>query len=163
MSPAFQTVTTTSTGTTRNMEDERRCTLQLINYWDKIRNDRSLPVENDIDPDHNALHNIWHQCFIVQVRDFENKEFNYTYLGPGIIDAYREELIEHPEAQIVSLSAAKLMDTYKHIMHERKPLIVNSEFTDRKSNNVKFRQCLLPFGHDKVEVIFGHMTYTICK
>jgi hypothetical protein len=162
--PAFRSVYTITTGATRDEEEERRRTIRLIAYWDEIRNGRSMPVEDDIDPDHEALQDIWYQCFIVQVRDFINEEFNYTYLGPGIIDAYREELVDHHESEIVSLQAAKLMDIYQQIMREKRPLIHCGEFTDSNGNLVKFRQCLLPFGrNDKVDVIFGHMTYQLFK
>lgn len=161
--PVFKTVEHTAAGAVRDAEDERRCTIALISYWDDLRGSRTMPVEDDIDPNHAALQDIWYQCFIVQVRDFAHKDFNYTYLGPGIIDAYREELVEHHASDIVSLSAAKLMNVYQQIVRERRPLLHCGEFTDNNGHLVKFRQCLLPFGRDKVDVIFGHMTYQLYK
>ncbi len=159
--PIFKSVECSAAGTVRDIDDERRISLQLMSYWDDIRGLRRMPAEDDIDPDHDALQDIWHQCFIVQVRDFVNKDFNYTYLGPGIIDAYREELVEQEAADIVSLHASKLMHVYQQIMRDKRPLIHCGEFTDSNGNLVKFRQCLLPLGHEKVEVIFGHMTYQL--
>jgi hypothetical protein len=157
----FRTVDKVTAGSARDVGAERRATFQLMAYWDELRADRALPTEDDIDPNHAALRDIWNQCFVVQVRDFASKDFNYTYLGPGIIDAYREELREHTGTKIVSLTASKLMDIYKQIMAERRPLVHMGEFTDERGSIVKFRQCLLPFGHDKVDVIFGHMTYQV--
>lgn len=147
----------------RDAASERRATFQLIRYWEEMRADRTLPVEDDLDPDHDVLRNIWGQCFVVQVRDFEKLDFNYTYLGPDIIDAYRDDQLEGGNDRIVSLTATKLMDMYQQLVETKRPIVHMGEYTNPAGTLIKFRQCMLPFGKNgRVDVILGHMTYQLC-
>lgn len=145
----------------RGLESERRQSLRMIHYWDHLRGDRDMPVEDDIDTDHEAIHDIWDHCFIVQIRDLINKEPNYTYLGPAIIDAYQSGSYEYAHELMVGLNASKLVGAYREVMETRRPVLHSGEFDNGKGSLIKFRQCLLPLGKDKVEVIFGHVTYQV--
>ena len=162
MAQGFKQVTNVSTsGEYRNVDAERRQSLRLVYYWDKLRGDRTMPVEDDIDPDHEAIRDIWDHCFIVQMRDLINKEFNYTYLGPAIVDAYQGTLCGTEHGELVSLNASKLLDAYQEVIDTARPVLYSGECNDAGGGNVKFRQCLLPLGRQQVEVIFGHMTYGV--
>lgn len=161
MNPHFHKVIDIHDEVKRGLGSERRQSLKLIYYWDHLRGDRQMPMEDDIDTDHEVIRDIWDHCFVVQVRDLTNHEFNYTYLGPAIVDAYQGELEGLGHANMVSLSASKLMSAYQEVMDTKRPVIYSGEFDTGKSSLVKFRQCLLPLGKDYVEVIFGHVTYHI--
>lgn len=149
------------TGANRGMDSERRQALRLVYYWDHLRGNRPMPVEDDIDIDHEAIHDIWDHCFIVQMRDLINKEFNYTYLGPAIVDAYHEQLKGFDHEKMVSLNASKLVGTYLEVMSNKRPVIYAGELDDGKGSLLKFRQCLLPLGKKEVEVIFGYTTFRV--
>lgn len=161
MSVQFSKVNETYAGASRGMDSERRQSLKLIHYWDHLRGDRLMPVEDDIDTDHETIHAIWDHCFIVQMRDLINKEFNYTYLGPAIVDAYQKELQGFDHERMVSLNASKLISAYREVMTTKRPVIYCGELDNGKGSLLKFRQSLLPLGKKDVEVIFGHVTFHV--
>jgi hypothetical protein len=67
---------------------ERRITRRVYNYWHSICRGRLMPEEADIDPD--ALEDDWRHCFLLQTRDMDHiEQFNFTYLGEGILAAYQ--------------------------------------------------------------------------
>ncbi len=141
--------------------EERRYAYQLLAYWNEHRRERDMPVEDDIDPDHAVLAEAWPDCFVVQVRDFEKAEFNYTYLGPNLVRAFTEELASEEKSGIAGPSAAKLMHYYESIQHTRYPLISEGEFTNQRGVRIKYRQALYPFGKQSVESILGHLSWQI--
>lgn len=138
---------------------ERRITLQLLSYWEKLRKGRTMPQETDIDPDDIA--ELWENCFLVHVADLHKEGYNYTYLGDGIKKAYQGEL-DAGVSGLVSPNAEKLADCYMEILNTAKPLIDEGEFTNAQGDLVKYRQCMLPLGRDgRVEAIFGGMRYKL--
>lgn len=139
--------------------EERRYAYQLLAYWNEHRQGRELPVEDDIDPDHPVLAEAWADCFVVQIRDFEKAEFNYTYLGPNLVRAFADELETEEKSGIATISAAKLMPYYESIQHTRYPLISEGEFTNQRGVRIKYRQALYPFGKKSVESILGHISW----
>lgn len=139
---------------------ERRITLRLIAYWERLRAGRAMPEEINIDPE--DLSDLWDHCFLVQVRDLQKKDYNYTYLGTAIMDAYRGGLSVDDSGSIVTLNANKLAGNYAQVMETCKPVIDEGEFENAKACTVKYRQCLLPLGKDGVvDAIFGGMRYKI--
>lgn len=148
-------------GARRGIDSERRQCLQFVYYWDELRGERMMPAEDDIDTEHEVIREVWDHCFIVQVGDLANEKLRYTYLGPAIVDAYQHQLSSREGAQMVSLNASKLISAYRQVMATRRPIIHNGEYNEGHDDIIKFRQCLLPFGNDQVDVIFGHMTYQL--
>ncbi len=45
-----------------------------------------MPAEQDIDPD--DIRDLWDSCFLIRVKDLGKADYNYTYLGEAIIEAY---------------------------------------------------------------------------
>lgn len=121
---------------------------------------REMPVENDIDPD--ALRDIWDHCFLIQVRDLAQEDYNYTYLGDAIRESYRTGLSEADDAPIASPNAARLNEAYLHVIATRAPLIEEGEFTNYAGHLIKYRQCLLPLGENRhVLAILGGMRFKL--
>lgn len=141
---------------------ERRSTFKLVSYWDKIRQQHALPAENDIDPDADEVAESWDHCFLVQLRDFCQHDFNYTYLGTAIVQAYQGVLSPNEPAELAAPNANKLMPSYKQVIQARRPLMEQGSFTNLRNKQVKYRQCMLPLGKDGViDSIFGQMRFRI--
>lgn len=139
---------------------ERRLTLRLISYWERVRADKVMPSENDIDPE--ELADLWDYCFLVQVRDLAKNDYNYTYLGSAIVEAYRAGLSREDPSGIVAPNANKLAHNYARVINEKKPVLEEGEFYNLHGDLVKYRQCLLPLGYtEKVDAIFGGMRFKI--
>ena len=144
------------------MSRERRINLVLLEYWLKVKGDRLMPEENDIDPD--ALGDVWDHCFLIQVRDIHNViDYNYTYLGSRIVDAYAEGTVQPEDGLMISPNATKLSQTFEEIIENKKPLMEDGEFVTISGRTVKYRQCLLPLGDAQgtVHSIFGGMRFKL--
>lgn len=139
---------------------ERRINVRLVAYWERIRAGREMPSENDIDPE--DLADLWDYCFLIQVRDLAKDDYNYTYLGAAIVEAYRNGLSQDDPGKVVSLNANTLAPNYTRVIDTRRPVMDEGEFLNPHGDTVKFRQCLLPLGHgNTVESIFGGMRFKI--
>lgn len=139
---------------------ERRLTLRLLGYWERLRRGRLMPTENDINPE--DIDDLWDYCFLVQVRDMTKEDYNYTYLGNAIVEAYRAGLSEDEPAGMISPAAGKMAPNYAKILETKQPIMQEGEFANLRGQTVKFRQCLLPLGHDDVvDAIFGGMRFKI--
>jgi hypothetical protein len=139
---------------------ERRITLRLLAYWEKQRLGRLMPTEQDIDPE--DLRDLWDSCFLVRVVDLAKSDYNYTYLGQAIADAYCHGMLKDDPEGMVSPSAHRLARNYARVVGTCKPLLEEGEFVNLKQEMVKYRQCLLPLGTDgQIESIFGGMHFRI--
>jgi hypothetical protein len=139
---------------------ERRVTIRLLSYWEKLRKGRVMPAEGDIDPDH--MGDLWDHCFLIHIKDLEKEGYSYSHLGEEIKNAYQGGLSDTYTDGLISPNAARLTDCYMEIIESRKPVIDVGEFRNGRGDLVKYRQCLLPLGSgDKVEAIFGGMRYKI--
>src|SRR4051812_42763706 len=139
---------------------ERRITLRLLAYWERLRADRQMPREQDIDPD--DIRDLWDNCFLIQVKDLGKADYNYTYLGEAIRNAYRFGLSESDPGGLLSPNAGKLAGGYRKVVATGKPLLEEGEFRNLHNEIIRYRQCLLPLGAgSKVEAVFGGMRFKI--
>ena len=150
-------------GALRDIDSERRQALSLVHYWDHLRGERPMPIEDELDMEHDLVKHIWDQCFVVQLRDVNTgrPEFNYTYLGPTIVSAYDDELAGAEVEGMVSLNASKLMGAYQEVIDTVRPVLHTGEFDNGRGSVIKFRQCLLPLGVENVDVILGYLNYYV--
>ena len=139
-----------------NSFHERRITVRLMAYWEKLRKGRPMPAEADIDPD--DIQDLWDHCFLVHVQDLEKPDYQYTYLGAAILQVYRGGLSESEAGSLLSPDASHMHDSFVHIAKTGKPVVDEGEFRNFNNEVVKYRQCLLPLGENgAVQAIFGGM------
>ncbi len=147
--------------TAKNHKEERRYNYRLIRYWNELRGDRLFPSENEIDPEELG-EEIWRNCYVIQVRDIEMVEdYNYTYLGEAINEAYQCGMLDAHNTHIISPNARQLAHGFNQVIESKKPLIQNSSFQAADGHTVHYRQSMLPIGNsdDKVEAILGGMFF----
>lgn len=141
---------------------ERRITQRVLRYWEQVCRGRPMPEESDIDPD--ALGDDWPHCFLLQTRDIEHVEqFNFTYLGDGILQAYKRARIDPDNLFLVGPNAFHLAPHFRKVVETASPLIEESDFIADTGVRVFYRQCLLPIGAPGkgVEAIFGVMLFKV--
>lgn len=139
---------------------ERRITLRLLAYWEKLRKGRDMPTEEDVDPE--DIRDLWDNCFLIHISDLHKDGYNYIYLGTEIKNAYQGGLTDADMNGMVSPNAAKLENCYTEIINTCKPVVDEGEFINGHGDLVKYRQCLLPLGKNgQVEAIFGGMRYKL--
>lgn len=137
---------------------ERRITLRVYKYWESLCEGRGMPTENDIDPE--ALGSDWRNCFLLQTRDIEKiEQFNFTYLGESIVQAYLTNGIDPNNLKMVGPNAFCMAQQFMQVIHSRLPLMDEGELA-MGNRKILYRQCLLPLGTSKyIEGIFGAMLF----
>lgn len=140
---------------------ERRITLRLLAYWERIRRDRQMPTEEDINPE--DIRDLWDNCFLVHTADLGKPDYNYTYMGEALNEAYCFGLSESDKEFLpVSPHADHLTAHYSKVIESCKPIVDEGEFRNLHNHKVLYRQCLLPLGENgKVVAIFGGMRFKI--
>lgn len=140
---------------------ERRITQRIYQYWESICRGRSMPEESDLDPE--ALGDDWPHCFLLQTRDINHiEQFNFTYIGEGILRAYQHASLDANNLFLVGPNAFHLAPHFLHVVTTGTPLIDHNHFYTDTGQRVLFRQVLLPIGKDgKVESVFGGMLFKL--
>lgn len=142
---------------------ERRLGLRLLRYWQEKRGVRMMAVENDIDPE--ELGQDWEFCFLLQSRDVANiQDYNFTYLGTKIMNAYFDKAIDAHNQFMVGPNAFRLSKHFARVLETKAPVLDEGEFETLHGRHVLYRQVLLPLGEgDDVDAIFGGMNYKIAS
>ena len=139
---------------------DRRITVRLIAYWEKMRGNSDMPSREDIVP--GDINDLWDHCFIINIKDLRKSSYDYAYLGAAIAEAYRSGGIDTSDETMVSQNASKLASSFDRLIMNPRPLIEEGEFVGKDKGVVKYRQCLLPLGRNgKVEAIFGGMRFKV--
>lgn len=140
---------------------ERRITKRVYDYWCGLCRGRDMPEESDIDPD--VLGEDWPYCYLLQTRDIDHiEQFNFTYLGEGISNAYHRAGIDPGNLELIGPNAFYLAHRFKQVVKTREPIIESNHLFAYDGTKIFYRQCLLPVGtHHKVEAIFGAVQFKI--
>ncbi len=139
---------------------ERRITLRLVAYWERIRGARDMPVEDDIDPD--AIPELWEDCFLLHTQDLKQEGYNYIYLGEHVAQLYAEGLSAGDCEGVEHFNTARLGGSFQKVIDTRKPVIEEGSMRNALGRTVLYRQCLLPLGSGGgVEAILGGIRYKL--
>ena len=141
---------------------ERRRGAQLYEHWEKLREERPFPLEEELDPD--ELGEVWDDCFLIQLRDIEQvQHYNYTYLGSNILHAYESGQLQAYVPGLASVNALHLATEFKNVMEKGTPYFFEDEHRINPQQVVKFRQWLLPLGNHegRIASILGEMRFRI--
>ena len=143
---------------------ERRLTNRLTRYWQDTRGIRTMPEENDLDPD--ILGEDWPYCFLLQSRDIANvQDYNFTYLGERIVQIYFDTGVDQFNEFVVGPNANCLSKIFERVIASQAPVYDEGEFLTKHGRRVLYRQCALPLGNEDVgvEAIFGGMSCKIIE
>ena len=135
---------------------ERRLTMNLLGYWERVRGDRALPSEADINPDDLAV--LWDDCFLVHTMDLQKQDYNYIYLGPHIAAMYHDGM----KQELEHFNASKLSKGFQKVIDTKKPVLEEGGIVNALGRTVLYRQCLLPLGEgETVNAILGGIRYKL--
>ena len=138
---------------------ERRVTLRMLSYWERLRGSRAMPTEEDIDP--YDLHDLWDCCFLLHVKDMDKPDYNYTYLGDEILQTLQEGT-ENEAENFANPEIRELTKAYPQVVLTKKPVLEEGEFITTAGASVKYRQCLLPLGEgSEVLAILGAVRFKV--
>lgn len=136
---------------------ERRLPLRLMAYWERLRGDRLMPSENDINPD-GEISDMWDDCFLIHTANIHQEDYNFIYLGKNIKAALTGGIDDADTSSWQSLNVKRMAPDLQQVIERAAPVVHEGEMVNDANQLVKFRQCLLPLGnHNKVLAIFGGM------
>lgn len=142
------------------MSAERRITHRLIDYWQRIKGDRVLPMEGDIDSE--DVGDMWDDCFLMSVRlgDGSLPVFSFGYIGRTLQDLYREDSFSG-QPMLLPLPVDKLSSFFNEMILTKLPIVENVENFSHEGKILKYRLCLLPLGtkDGEIKAIFGGLRY----
>lgn len=146
------------------MQQERRLSSKLINYWQSLKQGEALPEEKDVLPD--ALPEIWDSCFLIQRGVPQNPEgFRYSYLGKALLQScvdakpatrrFLENVLRlHESSALVAEQA----------LEDEGPVERFQEFHDEETGVIfKYRQCFVPLrdGSGEPGAVLGGLRWKI--
>ncbi len=133
----------------RQIQNQRRLTWRLLNYWEQVRGDRDFPSLEDIQP--SDIEHIWPYCFILDVKD--HHEFPYfRYLGRSLARYSGIFLCGQHELSHTLLN--KAVCHYREAVNRGAPVLVEEELTQFDNRKLLFRTVLLPLSDDQEKVSF---------
>lgn len=143
---------------------ERRISLRLLGYWEKLRGRRAMPVEQDINPD--DIQDLWEDCLLVHVHDLDKdpdkNDYIYSYMGQSILEVHGDVLPAGGKGSLSALNSVQLLRGCNTVVQTGRPLLEEGEFRNYRNHLVKYRLCLLPLGEgEAVQAIFGGMRFKV--
>ncbi|MFW0777015.1 MAG: PAS domain-containing protein [Rickettsiales bacterium] len=134
----------------------------LQDYWDKVRADKTMPAEGDIDPDDIA--DIWSSCFLICIDEVTQRiGYRYSYMGDKLIEAYGDD-VSNPDVaeRLISTGSLPIIKKFDEAVSGQKPVTDESEFVNLKGLNIRYRTCILPLGQDgKITHLLGCMRWKL--
>lgn len=153
--PPYNPSFTQSSGQPDNVE--RRLTLRLLRYWERLRTGRPMPSENDINPD-GELGDMWDDCFLIHVADLDKADYNFIFLGEHIRDAFNPKECQDMMQPNAILNSQTIVPKFNRVLETSAPVLDEGSIQTELGHTIKYRQCLLPLGEgDKILAIFGGM------
>ncbi len=139
---------------------ERRLTLRLLAYWEKLRAGQLMPSESYFSAD--DIVDMWDNCFLLHTARFPEPDYHYSHMGEEITKAWRGGLWEGDANGLVSPKTSELSVIYEQMVANPKPIVDEGEFTNLNRRMVRFRRCFLPLGENgKVSAILGGMHFKV--
>jgi len=139
------------------MSEYNRLTDVLLGYWDDLKGDRDIPLENDVNPE--DLDSNWDSCFLAHL--LPQGGYRYSYLGKNLIEAYGNDVEEEEIDFLVSPDGHRTVEKFDQTIKEKRPISDKGEFVNSKKLLIKYRQLLLPLAdfEGNVSYILGGMKW----
>ena len=134
---------------------EKRLTQRLTGYWERLRKEEAMPPFAKFNP--SALDDAWDSCMLIAVNDSaQPPSYAYYRMGEKVRRLYGGDVAGQSMRPSAKTSqSAKIVKRVDELMTSRQPVYDDGQFVGPSNKIVKFRSCMLPFGHD------NHVTHII--
>ena len=124
---------------------ERRITEQLILHWQLCRKEKDFPSLEAIDIP--TIEPLWEDCILIRItNDATQSAYHFEHIGKNILGITGEP--QPNEENFIPFATEYLGSKYHFITEMRRPHVEESELYDKQDRLIKYRQILLPIGHD---------------
>ncbi len=136
------------------MQNDKRLTTRLLNYWDKLLTDANiLPRFEAIQP--SALEDVWPQCMVlaVQPSPVDKKIYVCKLMGDKVTELTGEDLSgKMIKPNNVAFKGSHIIKKADETVKRKEPMYHEGKFVSDNQRIVKYRSSLLPFGKPDGEV-----------
>jgi hypothetical protein len=129
-------------------QHEKRLTSRLIKYWKSLKRDYVLPEFGWFN--RASVGDLWEYCFCLQVfrENGDPPSMSYVYFGPKLVEMLGKDLKGQPlELQTGHFPDLKLVSSLQDMLDKPREMSEEGEFVNFEQKHIKFRGCVLPFGH----------------
>lgn len=128
---------------------DKRLTLRLTEYWNRLRKDLPLPQIEHFSP--STLEDVMGKCCMwrVDIGGNNNNMLMYSseYVGDELKEAIGSKLTgEVFSPRISQFPAARIMGKISHAVEDKTVVSDEGQFVHEDNRIIKYRSCLLPFG-----------------
>lgn len=130
--------------------NEHRLPDRLIAYWNTLKRDLPIPDFGHFNP--SSVAEIWQNCVLFTVSPaVANKPFviNFFQIGDKLRSIYSSDMLGRSfNTAQHHFQGAAILRRIEETIEKPVPLIDAGQYINERSNLVKYRSCLLPFGRD---------------
>lgn len=134
--------------------DEKRLTVRLMDYWNRLRKDAVVPDYTHFRS--GSIDDIWPNCMVLvaEPTGSHQNQFRFTYVGAKLEDVCGKDLsgqVAHQRLQSI-VAATKIVRKIDEVYDTKAPVHDEGQFVNKRSKIVKYRAILLPFGTEAAGV-----------
>ncbi len=134
---------------------ERRKTLQLLGYWERLRGARKFAALADLDL--NEIDDIWPYCVLIKVTG-ERPQLEFEYVGEALREGY--ELLRKAAISGMSQSESvigKVVSLAYDVLAKRAPSDDSGSFCNQWGDKIKYRSIVVPLSADpqRIDYLLG--------
>lgn len=135
-----------------NLDQERRITFCLYEYWEKLTDGTSLPALKDMSREQIAPFKNY--LTLLDLRENVNQP-TFQVVGQALQEDLETDLTHKTVNEVPRRSMlSRVVDHYREVLANRVPIAFEAEFVNSGGEKALYRGILLPFSDDKENINF---------
>ena len=131
--------------------DEKRLTMRLTSYWERLRKNKEIPLFSAANG--HTVSDVWPYCFIVSVIKKKDAQYKYEYMGEPIQKLYGRDLTGLiVDQKMTQFPGGVIHKRLGDVISQRGYVRDEGHLLNDRGQLIKYRACMLPFGNRKQEV-----------
>lgn len=128
---------------------DHRLTERLTVYWNNLRRDDEIPDFSHFNA--STIGDVWQQCVLFTVLPAapgKRQSISFYKVGDNLRSLYGDDILGRtfvPSQQ--RFQGASIVSKIDTVLENPVPLVDAGQFISEKNKIIKYRSCLLPFGH----------------
>ncbi len=135
-----------------NLNQERRITFCLYEYWEKLAGENSLPALKDMNREEIAPFK--KNLVLLDLRNGQDRP-TFQVIGQELQEDLEADLSNMPVSSVPRRTMlSRITDHYQEVLANRVPIAFEAEFVNRDGEKALYRGILLPFSDDNKNINF---------
>ena len=146
-----------------NLNQERRITFCLYEYWEKIAGEKELPALRDMN--RNEIDPFKKNLVLIDLRNGQDQP-TFQVIGQDLQEDLEGDLSNMPLSTVPRRTMlSRITDHYLEVLANRVPIAFEAEFVNKDGEKALYRGILLPFSDDgkNINFILGGVRWILEK